>query len=505
MTTQLEQAWELAKLRFAAVGIDVEAALRQLDRLPVSMHCWQGDDVAGFENPEGSLTGGIQATGNYPGKARNATELRADLEQALSLIPGPKRLNLHAIYLESDTPVARDQIKPEHFKNWVEWAKTNQLGLDFNPSCFSHPLSADGFTLAHADDTIRQFWIDHCKASRRVSAYFGEQLGTPSVMNIWIPDGMKDITVDRLAPRQRLLDALDEVISEKLDPAHHIDAVESKLFGIGAESYTVGSNEFYMGYATSRQTALCLDAGHFHPTEVISDKISAAMLYVPRLLLHVSRPVRWDSDHVVLLDDETQAIASEIVRHNLFDRVHIGLDFFDASINRIAAWVIGTRNMKKALLRALLEPTAYDFDIFEEPRIDYQRAVRVGVAHHLQTVEIDVIQATVRKATQHDVVKAVGGANLIAVHPRRIADSLAHAGCALLFKLFTGNDRYRLRRFNIRRGKLRGPALHLRGDNHRIVFCCFLRQQRKSHAAGHPSHQQRQASLREHEYLQRHV
>ena len=323
MTTQLEQAWDLAKQRFAAVGVDVEEALRQLDRLPVSMHCWQGDDVAGFENPGGSLTGGIQATGNYPGKARNATELRADLELALSLIPGPKRLNLHAIYLESDEPVARNEIKPEHFKNWVEWAKANRLGLDFNPSCFSHPLSADGFTLAHADDDIRQFWIEHVKASRRVSAYFGEQLGTPSVMNIWIPDGMKDITVDRLAPRQRLLAALDEAISEKLDPAHHIDAVESKLFGIGAESYTVGSNEFYMGYATSRQTALCLDAGHFHPTEVISDKISAAMLYVPRLLLHVSRPVRWDSDHVVLLDDETQAIASEIVRHNLFDHVNI--------------------------------------------------------------------------------------------------------------------------------------------------------------------------------------
>ena len=333
MTTQLEQAWEIAKQRYAAVGVDVEEALRQLDRLPVSMHCWQGDDVAGFENPAGSLTGGIQATGNYPGKARNAEELRADLEQALSLIPGPKRLNLHAIYLESDAPVARNEIKPEHFKNWVTWAKANKLGLDFNPSCFSHPLSADGFTLSHANDEIRQFWIDHCKASRRVSAYFGEQLGTPSVMNIWVPDGMKDITVDRFAPRQRLLNALDEVISEKLDPAHHIDAVESKLFGIGAESYTVGSNEFYMGYATSRQTALCLDAGHFHPTEVISDKISAAMLYIPRLLLHVSRPVRWD-------------------------RVHIGLDFFDASINRIAAWVIGTRNMKKALLRALLEPTA---------------------------------------------------------------------------------------------------------------------------------------------------
>ena len=357
MTNSIEQAWDLAKQRFAAVGVDVDAALTRLDTLPVSMHCWQGDDVTGFEDPDGVLTGGIQATGNYPGKARNATELRSDLELALALIPGPKRLNLHAIYLESDTPVARNKIEPRHFSHWVAWAKKHQLGLDFNPSCFSHPLSADGFTLSHAEPEIRQFWIEHCQASRRVSAYFGEQLGTPSVMNIWIPDGMKDTPIDRLAPRQRLLSALDEVISEKLNPAHHIDAVESKLFGIGAESYTVGSNEFYMGYAASRQTALCLDAGHFHPTEVISDKISSAMLYVPRLLLHVSRPVRWDSDHVVLLDDETQAIASEIIRHNLFDRVHIGLDFFDASINRIAAWVIGTRNMKKALLRALLEPT----------------------------------------------------------------------------------------------------------------------------------------------------
>lgn len=357
MTTSIDQAWELAKQRFNAVGVDVENALKTMERLPVSMHCWQGDDVAGFENPEGSLTGGIQATGNYPGKARNAAELRADLEMALTLIPGPKRLNLHAIYLESDTPVARNKIEPRHFANWVEWAKKHHLGLDFNPSCFSHPLSADGFTLSSANPETRQFWIEHCQASRRISAYFGEQLGTPSVMNIWIPDGMKDTPIDRLAPRQRLASALDEVISEKLNPAHHIDTVESKLFGIGAESYTVGSNEFYLGYAASRQTALCLDAGHFHPTEVISDKISSAMLYVPRLLLHVSRPVRWDSDHVVLLDDETQAIASEIVRHNLFNRVHIGLDFFDASINRIAAWVIGTRNMKKALLRALLEPT----------------------------------------------------------------------------------------------------------------------------------------------------
>jgi L-rhamnose isomerase len=357
MTKLIEQAFELAKQRYADIGVDVDQAMARLDSVPISMHCWQGDDVRGFENPQGALTGGIQATGNYPGKARSAAELRADLEKAMSLIPGPKRLNLHAIYLESESPVDRDAIEPKHFANWVEWAKQQKLGLDFNPSCFSHPLSADGFTLSHADPAIRQFWIDHCKASRRVSAWFGEQLGTPSVMNIWVPDGMKDLTVDRLAPRQRLLSALDEVIAEKLNPQHHIDAVESKLFGIGAESYTVGSNEFFMGYATSRQTALTLDAGHFHPTEVISDKISTAMLYVPRLLLHVSRPVRWDSDHVVLLDDETQAIASEIARHQLFDKVHIGLDFFDASINRIAAWVIGTRNTKKALLRALLEPT----------------------------------------------------------------------------------------------------------------------------------------------------
>lgn len=357
MTRLTEQAFELAKQRYADNGVDVEAAMNQLDSIPVSMHCWQGDDVRGFENPQGALTGGIQATGNYPGRARNATELRADVDVALGLIPGPKRFNLHAIYLESDVPVDRDEIEPQHFANWVTWAKERQLGLDFNPTCFSHPLSADGFTLSHADDRIRQFWIDHCKASRQVSAWFGEQLGTPSVMNIWVPDGMKDLTVDRLAPRQRLMQALDEVLAEKLNPAHHIDAVESKLFGIGAESYTVGSNEFYLGYATSRQTALTLDAGHFHPTEMISDKISTVMLYVPRLLLHVSRPVRWDSDHVVLLDDETQAIAHEIVRQKLFDKVHIGLDFFDASINRIAAWVIGTRNAKKALLRALLEPT----------------------------------------------------------------------------------------------------------------------------------------------------
>lgn len=356
MNPNIETAFALACQQYSALGVDVNKALATLAAIPVSMHCWQGDDVQGFEVDAGALTGGIQATGNYPGKARTAVELRRDLDLAMSLIPGAKRLNLHAIYLESDEPIGRDKIEPKHFANWVKWAKQNAVGLDFNPSCFSHPLSADGMTLAHPDAKIRQFWIDHCKASRRISAYFGQELGTPSVMNIWLPDGMKDMPADRLGPRQRLVAALDEVLTEKFDEAHHIDAVESKLFGIGAESYTVGSNEFYIGYATSRDIALCLDAGHFHPTEVISDKISAASLFVRHLLLHVSRPVRWDSDHVVLLDDETQAIANEIIRNDLLERVHIGLDFFDASINRIAAWVIGTRNMKKALLRALLEP-----------------------------------------------------------------------------------------------------------------------------------------------------
>ncbi|WP_017408696.1 L-rhamnose isomerase [Aeromonas hydrophila] len=356
MNPNIETAFALAKQQYAALGVDVDQALATLATIPVSMHCWQGDDVGGFEADAGALTGGIQATGNYPGKARDAIELRRDLDLAMSLIPGAKRLNLHAIYLEAESPVARDKIEPKHFANWVRWAKERGVGLDFNPSCFSHPLSADGMTLSHPDPEIRRFWIDHCKASRRISASFGQALGTPSVMNIWIPDGMKDLPADRLGPRQRLMAALDEVLAERIDEAHHIDAVESKLFGIGAESYTVGSNEFYLGYASSRDIALCLDAGHFHPTEVISDKISAASLFVRHLLLHVSRPVRWDSDHVVLLDDETQAIANEIIRNELLERVHIGLDFFDASINRIAAWVIGTRNMKKALLRALLEP-----------------------------------------------------------------------------------------------------------------------------------------------------
>ncbi|HRV93617.1 MAG TPA: L-rhamnose isomerase [Anaerolineae bacterium] len=353
---QVIEAYTLARDRYAGFGVDTDQAVAVLAQIPISLHCWQGDDVGGFEDPEAGLSGGIMATGNYPGKARTAAELRQDLDKAYSLIPGRHRLNLHAIYLEADRKIPRNEIRPEHFAGWVAWAKENNHGIDFNPTCFSHPLAADGFTLSHQDEGIRQFWIEHCMASRRIGAYFGRELGTPCVTNVWIPDGMKDTPVDRLAPRQRLREALDAVFAETLDPAHNLDAVECKLFGLGSESYVVGSHEFYMGYAIANQKLLCLDAGHFHPTEVISDKISSILTYVDEILLHVSRGVRWDSDHVVTLTDELQAIAQEIVRGNYLNRVHIGLDFFDASINRIAAWTIGTRNALRALLLALLEP-----------------------------------------------------------------------------------------------------------------------------------------------------
>jgi L-rhamnose isomerase len=350
------RAYALAREAFAAIGVDTDAALTRLDGIPISLHCWQGDDVRGFENPGGPLTGGIQATGNYPGRARNADELRADADLAMAQIPGPKRFNLHAIYLEAGRPVERNQIQPEHFGRWVDWARDRGLGLDFNPSCFSHPLSDSNQTLSHPDPAIRRFWIEHCQACRAVSAHFGKSLGTPSVMNIWIPDGSKDQPLDRFGPRRRLLEALDEVIAAPLPREFHRDAVEGKLFGIGAEAFTVGSHEFYLAYALRRNLMLCLDAGHFHPTEIVSDKLSAILAFLDGVLLHVTRAVRWDSDHVVMLDDETQAIANELVRGGVLDRVAIGLDFFDASINRVAAWVIGTRNMRKALLRALLEP-----------------------------------------------------------------------------------------------------------------------------------------------------
>ena len=352
----VEQLYELAQERYAELGVDTEQALARLAAVSISLHCWQGDDVGGFEDPDRGLSGGIMATGNYPGKARTAAELRQDLDKAYSLIPGTHRLNLHAIYLETDRPIPRNEIRLDHFTGWVDWAKANNHGLDFNPTCFSHALADDGFTLASANEGIRRFWIEHCIASREIGAYFGRELGIPAVTNIWIPDGYKDTPADRLAPRQRLIESLDKVFATEINPAHNLDAVESKLFGIGSESYVVGSHEFYLGYAVSRQKLLCLDAGHFHPTETISDKISAVLLYVPELLLHVSRGVRWDSDHVVTLTDELQAIMQEIIRGDFLDRVHIGLDFFDASINRVAAWTIGTRNALRALLMALLEP-----------------------------------------------------------------------------------------------------------------------------------------------------
>ncbi len=357
--THVQNAYALARERYAQFGVDAEQALATLAAVSLSLHCWQGDDVGGFENTGEALSGGIAATGNYPGKARTPDELRADLDLAFRLIPGRHRLNLHAMYAETGGKrVDRDALGPEHFARWRDWARANDHGVDFNPSCFSHPKSAAGFTLASADPGIRRFWIDHCIASRRIGATFGQALGTPCVTNIWIPDGYKDTPVDRVAPRQRLLEALDTVLAEKLDPRHNLDAVEPKLFGLGSESYVVGSAEFYLGYAQSRQILMCLDAGHFHPTETIADKISSVLLYLPEILLHVSRGVRWDSDHVVTLTDDLQAITQEIVRGGNLKRVHIGLDYFDASINRVGAWAIGARNTLRALLMALLEPRA---------------------------------------------------------------------------------------------------------------------------------------------------
>ncbi|MCE0499572.1 MAG: L-rhamnose isomerase [Methylacidiphilales bacterium] len=346
-----------AKEQYAALGVDTEAALETMARVPVSLQCWQGDDVGGFEKDAGPLTGGIQATGNYPGKARTPKELRRDLETALSLIPGRHRVNLHACYAELEgKKIERNAYTAGQFTAWVDWAKERGLGLDFNPTYFSHPLSADGFTLSHRDEGVRRFWIEHGIACRRIAADIGRRLSQTVITNFWIPDGSKDATVSRRRHREWLVQSLDAVFAEKIDPAFNRDAVESKLFGIGFESYTVGSHEFYLGYAASRQKIICLDAGHFHPTETIADKISSVLLFVPEVLLHVSRGVRWDSDHVVVLDDATRALMEEIVRGDYLGRVHIGMDYFDASINRIAAWIIGARSTQKALLLALLEP-----------------------------------------------------------------------------------------------------------------------------------------------------
>jgi len=354
----VEKAYALARARYADLGVDAAAAMKRLSRVAVSLHCWQGDDVGGFERQGiDEPGGGLAVTGNYPGKARTPDELRADLDKALSLLPGSHRLNLHAFYAETGgRRVDRDALGPEHFRAWISWAKDRRMGMDFNPTCFAHPKAADGFTLSHRDPGIRRFWIDHAIACRRIGAAIGRALGTPCVTNVWIPDGSKDTPVDRKGPRERLTESLDAVFAARIDGRFNLDAVESKLFGIGSECYVVGSHEYYLGYAISRKKLLTLDMGHFHPTESVADKISSVLLWLDEVLLHVSRGVRWDSDHVVTLTDELEALAQELVRGGFLERTHVGLDYFDASINRVAAWTIGARSLLKALLLALLEP-----------------------------------------------------------------------------------------------------------------------------------------------------
>lgn len=351
-------SFEEASERYAALGVDVGAALSRMASIAVSMQCWQGDDVAGLESVGEAIGGGLAVTGSYPGRARTADELRSDVELAMSLIPGRHRLSLHASYAETGSQqVARNELATEHFRGWMDWSSDRHVPLDFNPTFFAHPLARDGFTLAHRDAAVRQFWVEHGMACRRIAAAMGSNQSSPCVNNLWIPDGMKDLPIDRLGPRRRLVESLDAIFAEPYLREQLRDAVESKLFGLGSEAYVVGSHEFYLGYAIQHQLLLCLDAGHFHPTEMIADKISSVLCWVPELLLHVSRGVRWDSDHVVIWTDELQAIAQEIVRGGFLERVHLGLDFFDASINRVAAWVIGTRALLQAILAALLEPT----------------------------------------------------------------------------------------------------------------------------------------------------
>jgi L-rhamnose isomerase len=345
-----------AKKIYADLGVDTDEAIQKLSKTKISIHCWQGDDVNGFEN-FGGASGGIATTGNYPGKARTPEELMADLDKALSLIPGKQKINLHASYaITNGEKVERSDLRPEHFAKWVEFAKERGLGLDFNPTIFSHPMVKDGLSLSHPDPEVRKYWIKHCQACRKIAEYFGKELGQPCLNNIWIPDGLKDVPADRLGPRMRLKESLDEIFSQQVDKRYVIDTVESKVFGIGVESYTVGSHEFYLNYAAKNNVLCLLDNGHFHPTEIVSDKISSMLLFADKVALHITRSVRWDSDHVVLFDDELKEISKEIVRNNALDRVLIGLDFFDASINRVSAWVVGTRNMQKALLYAMLQP-----------------------------------------------------------------------------------------------------------------------------------------------------
>ena len=368
--TLVGKAYELAREQYAAIGVDTDAAIARMKELAISLHCWQTDDVGGFETPDATLSGGgIQTTGNYPGKARTIDQARADLEKAMSLLPGKQRLNLHAIYGDfKGERVDRDQIEVKHFQSWIDWCKSLGIGMDFNATCFAHPKADAGFTLSSKDEDIRQFWVDHVSRCRAISAEIGKQLGTPCVHNTWIPDGMKDIPVDRNGYRSQLKKSLDQAMAVDYPKEHMKDAIESKVFGIGLESMTVGSHEFYLGYAIKNNKLICLDNGHFHPTEQVGDKISSCLQFVDEVLLHVTRPVRWDSDHVVTLNDEIQLIASEIVRNDFMGRVKVGLDFFDASINRIGAYVVGTRAAQKAFLVAMLEPTRQLVELEESGR-----------------------------------------------------------------------------------------------------------------------------------------
>lgn len=356
---RIRAAYLLAKDAYEAIGVDTEEAMKRLSETQISLHCWQGDDVAGFEHPDAELSGGIMATGNYPGKARTFGELTADLEKAMSMLPGRQKVNVHASYISSDQKPDRNAIEPANYEGWAQWAVSQKIGLDFNTTYFSHPLSESGATLTSADPAVREFWIEHGKRARRVGEYLGRKTGQTCIINHWIPDGSKDNPIDKLGPRRRLAEACDEIFRTPLDPALAKDSVESKLFGIGAEAYTPGSHEFYMGYAISRGNVMVtLDNGHFHPTESCAQKLSALLCFMPEVLLHVSRPVRWDSDHVVIADDELRDMMHEVVRCDALKRVYIALDYFDASINRLAAWIIGARNTQKQLLAALLEPTA---------------------------------------------------------------------------------------------------------------------------------------------------
>jgi L-rhamnose isomerase len=356
--TKILKAYELAKEQYAEAGVDTDTVLKKLDRISISLHCWQADDVGGFETPDAVLGGGgIQATGNYPGKARTIEQLRMDIEKVMSLLPGKQRLSLHAIYGDfRGEKVDRDQIEVRHYQSWIDWAIKLGIGLDFNPTCFSHPLADDGYTLASKDEKTRRFWIEHNKRCRKIGAEMGRQLGTPCVNNIWIPDGSKDTPVDRYTHRRLLMESLDEIFRIKYPEKYLKDSIESKLFGIGTEAMVVGSAEFFIGYGIKHNKLITLDNGHYHPTEQVADKISSLLLFVDGLLLHMTRGVRWDSDHVVIYNDEIQSIAQEIVRCNAIERVHVGLDYFDASLNRIGAYVVGTRAAQLAFLNALVEP-----------------------------------------------------------------------------------------------------------------------------------------------------